>query len=336
MRALEELPDQTKNVLMPLIALRPWVGSHKLQSSIDRINLSYPERPVLIEVSERELPKDRPVFGELETVRDPSDGFANWCEFFELDGHERFVPVAQLGIDPVAEQLQLTRLHGLGRGLAIHLERNALSSLNILSEAVAGITEGGRDVCFIIDYGAAREDHLQLAAQATTLISIVRANAPSAVIALSASSFPQSFQGLTAQPIYERLLYDEVANQVGSVGLIYSDRGSARAEQQSGGSGVIPARIDYPGFDRWTFHRSDETGLHGYIEQARALIGSALWNGDLRVWGTQMIERTARGDASAIDTPGKSTAARINLHLQLQAFYNDREAVNDTEDDWED
>jgi hypothetical protein len=47
-----------------------------------------------------------------------------------------------------------------------------------------------------------------------------------------------------------------------------------------------------------------------------------------------MIERTARGDHSAIDSPSKSTAARINLHLQLQTFYKKVDEAEDTEEDW--
>jgi hypothetical protein len=49
-----------------------------------------------------------------------------------------------------------------------------------------------------------------------------------------------------------------------------------------------------------------------------------------------MIERTIAGDRSAISSPQKSTAARINLHLQVQAFFNDPGLAEETEDDWED
>lgn len=333
MRALEELPDHTKNGMLPLIPLRPWVGSHRLQSSLDRIEISYADRPVLVEVGERELPKPRPVFAELEALRDSSDGFANWCDFVEAN--ELFVPVAQVGIDPFQERTQIQRLHGLERGLAVHLEREAFGGIGVVATAIGELAEGGRDVCFIIDYGVARPDHLLVAAQTVRLIEVIRERAPLADVAVSASSFPQSFTNLPRQLIYERRLFNEVAGQLSPERLIYSDRGSARADQLTGGSGV-PARIDYPEFEQWTFFRSDETGLYGYIEQAQALMASDLWNGDLRVWGTQMIERTARGDTSAIDTPGKSTAARINLHLQLQTFYDNRDEVEETEDDWED
>jgi hypothetical protein len=231
--------------------------------------------------------------------------------------------------------VQIDFLHGLGRGLAIRVERSAFGSIDLLASAVSDSTHGG-DVCFIIDYGASRDDLLLAAAQTVRFIETIRRRAPLSTVSVSASSFPQSFTNLPRQLIYERRLFNEVVGQLGPAGLIYSDRGSARADQLSGGSGVIPARIDYPDFEHWTFFRSEESGLYGYIEQAQAVMASPLWNGAIRVWGTQMIERTARGDSSAIDTPGKSTSARINLHLQLKTFYEDRDGVEDTEDDWED
>jgi len=310
------------------------VGSHRLESSIDRIAVSYGDRPVLVEVGEREVPKARPVFGELEALRNPDDGFDNWCEFIEQN--ENYIPVAQVGSDPIAERQQIVRLHALGRGLAVRVARDAFGGLGRLAAEIGRLTGGGLDVCFIVDYGAVRNDHLLIAAQTVGLIRTIWEAAPLATVSVSASSFPASFANLPRQLIFERRLFDEVVGQLGRDRLIYSDRGSARADQLGGGSGVIPARIDYPDFEQWTFFRSDEAGFDGYIEQAQALMESALWNGDLRVWGTQMIERTARGDTSAIDTPGKSTAARINLHLQLQTFYDDPGSVADTEDDWED
>lgn len=332
MRALEELPGQTKDALIPLIPLRPWVGSHHLDGTLDRIEKSYGQRPVIVSVGERETTKDRPVFAELDRLRESDDGFANWCEFIE--GRPNYIPVAQLGIDPIQEPAQISQLYGLQRGLVLHLERPTFGALGAISAIVGRLTGGGEGVCFIVDFGPATADHLQVASQALGYIKTLRALSPLAYVSVSASSFPNGFANRTDQPIYERQLFNALAGSPGVDRLIYSDRGSARAEQLSGGSGVIPSRIDYPLFDKWKFHRSDDTGFGGYVEQARALIATGDWNSNLRVWGTQMIERTARGDHSAIDTPAKSTAARINLHLQLQTFYGQTDEAEDTEEDW--
>jgi hypothetical protein len=56
-----------------------------------------------------------------------------------------------------------------------------------------------------------------------------------------------------------------------------------------------------------------------------------------RVWGTQMIERTALGDPDAITSPVRATAARINIHLHRQLFYDDPGAgLYDTDEEWTD
>jgi Beta protein len=333
MRALEELPSLTKDALLPMIPLRPWVGAHRLQSVIDRIDQSYGSRPVVVSVGDREPQKEREVYAELDRLRDPTNGFANWQEF--IQNNENYIPVVQLGINADQEPEQIAGLSTLDRGIVLHLERPAFGILGQIVQIVAGHVAQQSSVCFVIDFGVARRDHLQVAAQTVIYIETIRAILPQAWICISASSFPSSFADLPEQEIYERRLFNEVARQIDGGKLIYGDRGSARAEQLSGGSGVIPARIDYPLFDIWRFYRSEDTGFSGYVEQANRLISSGNWNGDLRVWGTQMIERTARGDHSAIDTPAKSTAARINLHLQLQSFYNRQGDVEDTEEDWE-
>jgi hypothetical protein len=333
MRALEELPSLTKDVLLPMIPLRPWVGAHRLQSVIDRIDQSYGSRPVVVSVGDKEPQKEREVYAELERLRDPANGFSNWREF--IRSNENYIPVVQLGINAIEEPEQIAGLAGLGRGIVLHLERPAFGNLGQIAQIVAARVDQQSSVCFVIDFGAAGRDHLQVAAQAVRYIETIRAILPEAWICISASSFPSSFSNLPEQEIYERRLFNEVFGQIDGVRLIYGDRGSARAEQLSGGSGVIPARIDYPLFDVWHFYRSEDTGFAGYVEQANHLILSDIWNEDLRVWGTQMIERTARGDHSAIDTPAKSTAARINLHLQLQSYYNRQGDVEDTEEDWE-
>lgn len=333
MRALEELPGQTKDALLPLIPLRPWVGAHRLQSVVDRIAQSYGDRPLVVTVGEREPAKDRPVFAELERLRDPSGGFSNWQAF--IFDHPRYIPVAQLGIDPTQEAAQIAALYAFGRGLVIHVESVAFGNLAAISALTGAGTGGGDGVCFIVDFGAASADHLQVAARTRGYIDTIRQYAPNAFVSISASSFPSSFNGLTQQEIYERRLFNELQAQA-IPRLIYGDRGSARAEALSGGSGTIPARIDYPQFNDWRFYRSDDTGFVGYVEQAVALMGdTTVWNGALRVWGTQMIERTARSDHSAIDNPAKATAARINLHLQLQTFYGRLDDAEDTEEDWE-
>lgn len=144
------------------------------------------------------------------------------------------------------------------------------------------------------------------------------------------------FTGIVRQDIFERLVFDQVAAQVGQGAMIYSDRGSVRVERQRGGGGQPAPRIDYPQAGRWNFFRTPREGFPGYRDMAERLQQEqpSIFDSSLRVWGTLMIERTASHDSSAIRTPARSTAVRINLHLQRQTFFNDPIGLYDTEDDW--
>lgn len=336
MRALEELPNRTKDILLPTVHLRPWVGAHRLENALGRIADAYGERPIIIAMGEIEPPNSRPVHAQLAALRDPANGFHEWCEFMEEQAHQHFIPAIQYSIDQAQEEAQITRLQELGRGLIAVIERPQFPAIGVIAQRVGERTNGGEGVCFILDFGLATPDHLQVAALATGYFESIREHAPNAFVSLSASSFPDSFGGIDEQPIYERRLFESlppIAN------LIYSDRGSARVERQMGGGGQPYPRIDYPLSDQWNFYRSDEPdGFDGYCQQAVDLIATepqGVWNPNLRVWGTQMIERTAAGDTAAISSPARATAARINLHLQRQTFFDNPQAAEDTDEDWD-
>ncbi len=334
MRALEELPDSTKDRMLPFVQLRPWVGANLLENALVRIQEAYGIRPIVIGIGDREPTQQRPVFGELERLRTPSQGFSAWCEFIEEN--ENFIPVAQLHPDIADETAQIERLWGFGRGLVIYLPRPAFPGMAPLAQRVADITNSGQDVLFVLDFQTVSADHLQTSALAHGYITTIQTSCPAASISLSATSFPSAFDGLVFQQIYERRLFDQLV-ELNVQRLVYSDRGSARIERPGGGGGQPYPRIDYPLAQDWRFFRNPtQSGFAGYQAQANALVAAGIWNPNIRVWGTQMIERTIAGDQSAISSPQKSTAARINLHLQVQTFFDEPELAEQTEDDWDD
>lgn len=334
MQALGELPDATKDRLLPIIHLRAWMTAHMLESGLNRVKEAYGERPVVVAVSEPEVvEKLRPVHLELDQLRLPDDGYRNWCQFIEATPN--YIPAMQLR-DLANFGNQLQRFYALGRGVVIIIERDALPGLVAIAQAVAQITHAGLDVCFVLDLGMGWRDPLGQAVFVQHWCEQVWAACPLSTVSISASSFPADFVGRTDQDIYERILFNEVKAQVGDRPLVYSDRGSARFERQRGGGGLPAPRIDYPLAASWRFFRSEKIGFDGYHEQAENLKDlSGLFDPLLRIWGTQMIERTAAGDSAAIKTPARSTAVRINLHLHRQTFFGDPVGLYDTEDDWD-
>lgn len=247
------------------------------------------------------------------------------------------IPSLQLG-DLTALHAQAARLAALGRGLAIYLPRQTHGRLRDIGTVVAQHTNGGRDVCAILDLGQRGADLLGAQAATVGLVTTLRHSLPHATVAVSASTFPSDFVALNAQEIFERAHFTGVAGQLGQAGLVYSDRGSARAEKQMGGGGTPAPRVDLAQAAEWRFFRDGSGGdrVDGYITQARAAVTSTAWDANLRVWGVQMIERTAARDRNAIKSPTSSAAARINIHLHRQLFFDDPAALYETDEEWSD
>lgn len=337
MMALETLPEKDKDLISPILKLRPWTVSLELANSIDRIKDAFGTRRCFLALAELDFHEEtRPVHKELRRLADPTDGFVAWCKYFEQPGNEHFIPCAQI-THPSEFDLQVKRLAALGRGLAVVIESDALPYTEIIAQRLAAAVVSA-DLLFLLDHGrqgSAMESGAEYIRQRLQGLSGI---IPGAALSVSASSFPEGFVGLDSQSIFERLAFDKIEKAL-PFPLVYSDRGSARAERQLGGGGAPAPRIDYPLDRRWYFFRStDDTKsrLVQYQNMARAVMASKYWDPDLRVWGTQMIERTALGEANAITSPPRATAVRINIHLHRQLHYGNLIGLYDTEDPWED
>lgn len=331
MRALEELPGKTKNLLLPVINLRPWATAHQLDAVLQRITDAYDDRPIIIGMGSKEGKSTRPVHDDLDRLRVSDAGFVEWCSF--IQEHENYIPCVQLSTETHHEDRQIESLYCMGRGLVFLIPRKAFGALPVLASRVSPLTEGGTGVIFIMDLGKTRAADLVEATALAPQIDNIKSICPNCFVSISGSSFPETFVKLEEQDIFERRVFNLLPDKNR---LIYSDRGSARYESKRGGGGTPAPRIDYPLLNEWRFYRTeDSSGFDGYEEQAQSLVKTKVWNPNLRVWGTQMIERTAAGDTSAISSPGRATAARINIHLQRQTFYDDPARAEDTDEDWE-
>lgn len=337
MRGLEELPERDKDALLPYFQLRPWGVSHELENTLNRLTDAYGDRPFLADLCPPTVldSEPRPVHHTLDLLRTPEDGYANWCDF--LSDHPNMIPVAQLGdLDNLPAQLD--RLVRLERGLGVYLPAPAFPRIREIARIVGEQTDEGLHTCVIIDLGQRGADLLGSQAMSVGLVNAVRASLPFATVAVSASSFPSDFVGLADQQIYERAHHQGVIATAGGEGVIFSDRGSARAQRQMGGGGTPAPRVDLAGPAAWQFFRDGSGGARpaGYVAQAAAAMRSDAWDANLRVWGVQMIERTAGGDRNAIKSPTSAAAARINMHLHQQLLFNDPDSLHDTDEEWVD
>lgn len=342
--ALAELPDLSKDRMIPLILIKPWLGSGPLVRGLDKIRHSFPARPWFAELDpEYEPAAASDSYAEIQTLRDPSDGFKNWIAFVqELAGA---IPVLRLrGVTDSQELLrQVDNASALGRGVCIRIERTILP-VNQFAEVLA--QRPGIDITVVLDYGQQDARLLVNVIPAKADVTYIRDKIPDAKIALSATTFPSAFGSNFSQEIYERSFFNLVNGEVG--GLIFSDRGSTRAVDQGGG-GVPRPRIDLPSQSRWNFYRSDcvredgETNddfrkrrLEAYGQMADEAVRSADWDNNLNIWGTQLIKITQLRSPFGITSPAKATACRINIHLARQSLYGLGVSAQEFEEDWVD
>lgn len=344
MKALEELPEVDKNSFLPLILIRPWLSANTLSKALLRFKEAFGDRPWIVDIDpyyaatmavdndddNNGVPKK--VFSEIEALQNPANGYLNWRNFIE--GDPSAIPCLRLDPNEIANVIrQVEEFSEMGRGMCLRIPRAGFGGIiqmaDILSE------QNVMSVLFILDFEQATANELSSAAAATGFISSIKKKLPAAEIAISATTFPDSFDGLKKQAIVERGFFSLVRDQFKPSRLIYSDRGSARAERRTGGSGRPPPRIDYPSFSEWYFFRPDIVTT--YQAAAKDAMAHKSWEPKMKIWGTQMIERTAKGDPYAIVSPVRSTATRINLHLHLQTYFdNPPLALQEIEDDWVD
>ncbi|HBC3407657.1 TPA: protein beta [Vibrio parahaemolyticus] len=356
MSALEQLPDKDKDLLLPIFPLKGWVGSKTLDKTISRIEMSIGLRPWIADIDSDFVFKNkkyladpegqRPVFKEVHKLLDPTNGYENWVQYVaKLD--DSVVPTLQThNLEQLGQQIH--SLSVLNRGLVVRLKikQDGTDKINtIIRTLIANKIE---NLLILLDFEDIKRSDVLQSEQYGMLVSRLSNLLPNAIFSTSASSFPSSFSGSYRGelPIYERQLHTAVCKLCEGVRVIYSDRGSARANKTNGGGGLPPARIDYPLKDDWRYVRKEfqdssnvtELEKHTlYKEAATEIVKSNYWNPNLRVWGVQMIEKTVElRDKYCITSANRATAVRINIHLYQQLHYLCDFDALDTEEDWED
>jgi hypothetical protein len=355
MTALDNIPDKSKDILLPFVPLRGWVGSHKLIRTLERVEKSIGDRLWIADIDrtfleegqkKKALTGDYPreVFSEIERLLNPHNGYENWVNFVEETPN--IIPAVQLG-DNDQLPTQIQKLNDLGRGIVFRFTISDIDSGTYAEVLDIASRLGIDDMLVVYDYGQVNREVLTFSAVISSLIKQTHTNLPDSLIAISCSSFPSGFSGYNSSEnsIYERILYNTVSKSCEGIRMIYSDRGSARADKIGGGGGIPSPRIDYPLPNDWRFIREEFEDFSNpekgekellYTKIAKRIMDEEFWNDDLHVWGTQIIEFTSKGDEYGINSPMKATAARINIHLHQQLYYDSPIELTDTDEDWED
>lgn len=351
MNALKQLPDKAKDILLPIIPLRGWGSSNGLSNSFEKVLNAFGQRKVIVDLESEFLercvkevmePSCRDVFKEIQHLANPSHGYKSWCNF--LEENQLYIPVVQIKkIDNLEAQFE--RLAQLNRGVVLRFSADDVVRHDYV-EIIKRISKiQYSDIFIIYEFGQVTRAILESVPEIVNVINITRDYLGNVLFAISCSSFPFSFSGHSQADfsIIERLLYSKVTSEVRQGRFVYADWASARADSIGGGGRTPPPRIDYPLKNEWKIVREDFEDFRNikkgekqkiYARIAKKIVESDYWNSELHTWGTQLIELTSAGDSFGIDNPQKATAARINIHLHQQLYYDDPGALVDLDEEW--
>ncbi|MBL4732585.1 MAG: beta family protein [Rhizobiaceae bacterium] len=340
LNALEQLPAKSKDRLRPLFLLAPWATANTLEKAIGRIEKAYPKRPYFLDLDrDYQIPEpSNNVQEELKTLYDPSNAYENWRSFIEI--HPFAQPCIQLSQQAAPDlMLQINHAQTLGREFCIRIEHGR--EPDNLDTLVAVLNSLGTADYAIILEGGWTEDPLSLSLWFLGLLNgtlnDIDANVP---IVVSCTSMLKGFTDIETHAnitFSNRELVQQIAAQTNRNTVLYGDWGSTRPRVRQGGGQRPVDRIDYPTENSWFIARDKDAGWT-FKEAAQEVLSQPnIWNGKLNIWGEHMISQTAINPAFAINTPQKNVAARVNIHLHLQAFYGygGLDRIN-FDEDWED
>ncbi|MCG8607359.1 beta family protein [bacterium] len=341
MNGLGFLPGATKDKMTPCFLLAPWANSNSLQRTITRIERAFPNRPYFLDIDRdyqfTNLESDPQ--RELVQIMDPADRFGNWVAF--VGEHELVWPCIQSRGQSEAEiRAQIEAFQAQGRPYCMRIVRDRFPE-NIEEIVDAFAAGGAADFAIILEGGWTR-DPLSLAVWFGGVIAeSLQAIDATVPVVLSCTSIPKLFTSFSTEqpsavPFNNRQLLEQVARNSNRARVIYGDWGSTRPREIASFANRPLDRVDYPTERAWYISRNKEDGWD-FRDAALAIVKSPEWDGNLGIWGEEMIQNTTINQELGIDTPQKNVAARVNIHLHRQAFYGEpRIDLIDFDEDWED
>lgn len=336
LKAVLELPDSAKDLLTPIFCLKPWMNSKLLESAMAQIEKAFGARDYFLDIDPFDPVKEvkRQAQREFLDLIDHSDENQSWVDFF--DKYPRAYPCIQVNHGkPSAVRNQIDGFTEREKTFLVRLDRESGSRFaDVINEVCA---TGHSNFGFVLDAGWSRDLLSRISWVDALVKQIVALRGSDIPVSVTGSSFPNSFTGVELGkkfPIQERLLFRQLQQNNNQARLVYGDWASSRSPSEGGGGGnPIPPRIDLATGSEWeSFRCRDEDG--GFLEAAKAASDSENFPQSLDIWATYMIKLTALGEPNGIRTLTKATAARINMHLYRQLYYDNFDPAPDTDDDY--
>lgn len=321
MQALEEIPTPTKNLVVPLIRVRPWLGSKSLVRSGERIQKAIGNR-----LFGFDLDAAKRGHGSGDTKAEYSNLFEEADGWKCYDEHiEQFpgaVPVLRSKTVEMIDE-ELDRVQAADRGLFLRIEVGGHQQLSPLVSKIA--ERQIENVVYVLDCGW-HAKLLPYQAQCVGLLKTLISLVPGGEFVVAGGDFPQDgFDKSGAHFVIEgeeRALVNAVRREINEAEIIFGDWASARPPRVDSEIRRNRPRVDMPTRTGWECWRRPTPGP-SYQEICSSAASSRALGESSDLWGHQMIIGTASGKGTTqIRSPNVAAAVRINLHMILQAHYD--------------
>lgn len=336
MRAMAKLPLSEKSLMMPVVLLAPWLNSIKFENTHKIVSESIGNIPIIVDIdryfqSSSDL-ESRTYFKELLSG---DSGAIKWMDLVESNGN--YIPTIQfknVSDDGVINQID--RAKNIGRGFCFRIDPLNENEFLRIKEFIS--INSKDDIIIVRDFGY-RDDYLSIASELSSQIRSLTSLSEDIKIVITGANFPNDFSEFddfsTPKYISTRGVYSELSKLFGNYQIFYGDWASTKPRRYDGGGSRPLPRIDFPTKTNWIIARSKEEEW-SFHEAALRVTRLPDWESRPMVWGTGMIEKTAKGLPGGISTGPEAIAARVNIHLYVQNHFADATPPPPPEGQWVD
>jgi hypothetical protein len=319
--ALEELPTVTKNLIFPVIRLRPWLSSKPLSKASDRILKALGDRRFGLDLDRLRIGhKSNETYEEFSRLFDKKNDFENYYSF--VDSIPSAVPVLR---SEAASEIggEVQRAISLDRGLIIRIDVGNPTNVQLIAETCT--SEKLENVVFVVDCGW-QPALLVYQAKCVEIIKSIMKVTGDFELVVAGGDFPQSgFDDKGTHfliPGEERSLVETVRKQINEAEIVFGDWASTRRPTLESEIRRGRPRIDMPTRTGWECWRKAAAGKT-YQEMATAAVAGRKLGTESDLWGEQLIIATGQGVDPSIKSPNTAVAVRVNLHMIMQAHFDD-------------
>jgi hypothetical protein len=337
---LKELPGSTKDRLTPLVLLAPWMATSPLSKAIDKFEDAYPARPFFIDVDTYYHPGDNNNEAKVTWAQLASHpaNVAVWHDLLlPYPNANPCLLMAGSTLESARAQIAWARENHRTYCLRMNMAGPGIPTwMPTLVEELSA--EGAVDYAVVFDFGLV-DNALVIAQLAAGYIKSFFVGVPPEIpIAVCCTTFPSDFtvfDGIEELGFSNRDLLAQIRQATNHPRMIYSDWGSTKPRSY-GHASAPKNRIDYPTDKGWVIARDNVDPVSFQTAAKRIVAAKGKWTGGLGIWGEQLIEGAAAGQAFAIDSMPKMYSARINIHLHRQAFYGHMPSPEALDEVWSD